>query len=1226
MNRFQYRKVAEGMAENASKETEEEAREVLRHVLNERRPGRLESRRKRLRYDRDEGCLYRFYFNKWRKLVPKEDWNDVLRETVGARVTSPSSILTTLRNKGLDCSDSLGISEEARIMFAKHGDTNGPRCNQRQCSESTYSPPDGTVHVSASTGEAADTEGTRIVPRTVDDILEEYTEDGYKKLYVEPEELEVLLEKLGRHLGGCLKLEPGGPEHIKYYRCSLQHRNAASTRQLQLEQYKEVDPVCESNEDVLCHVRLRVHLPREEGDSASVEVMEDSHNHEVPRELLPGEEGLFSFMRTVRGSPYGALPLSKRVEEAVKMFFGLPIPPAQLADIVLNTIGESYILPDRKLPSSFACRIFLERASSIIEHDKVQDKSGTTLPNSIGIVREIPTAEECKNLVERNYCRQGNIRSKYAVEIKQSSLGDLYDAYSCVDGYEIAWPHENYGYDRIFQLKNPAQSFFIEKEEDQVQTVMIDSTGLCGNSLFPIMGIPTRQPRGVSLSHVFFRGSGRKKAALEEMWRQFFSWYPRLPVKKLLSDIDTAQINSFLTVVLEHKVQYLEQLSFSNQSLQNEIDHVIWEIRHLCFPGSISPRIVVGNLRGLRQKYASELGDAYDALDVEVQICLYHLFKAWNQNLRPMLKRAIASRTEAENEPTPQGEPPEEAPATEETATGDNAENWSENQSSGSECSTDTDHAEDDSDETESESHSSDCDSDGSDSSFEIEEPDEDRIPHRDLTNLHTLMGTLISIISCETLEAAKAVWGRIQQTLRNQLTEAEEIIRYLQDNFFTDEQLEILVLALAPTDKRIKTTTQVERLNRTTKKGWKPSKSIGEITFEINGHPYYPFSPFLTPGTRSINRYEEGSLRRRDPRVVTREDRSRALTDWALRHPAFGNKGYFSPAIVKVPDEDDKFDVLREDWFWKDHRHVPANCYYRVSTSGAGSCTCPDYQKGNQCKHIISAKSFQRRCFVYPKDCYEEAHDTTTPHGPRWSSAVRRSGRNKAATQMGLPLRRRVAGVQRTFAKKSGESRDATLNRLGGEEPPGIVIGFEPRMTTGDWRRLLQWRVPRKLQRQYRITANDLKQTASDRHVPRSVMRAVVDYLVHPHHTHTEWTIRAPPDLSQSSVVTRLIQTHGKHRWMVYVCDDASMKLYDPLCKDHNDHPSPHELQHPVACDQLRIEDNIPITCSPENTGLFTIGILRSLFWDEGFYFSSREVAYQRRRLVLELLNWYAD
>eukprot|EP01138_Halocafeteria_seosinensis_P014032 gb/GECG01014329.1/.p1 GENE.gb/GECG01014329.1/~~gb/GECG01014329.1/.p1 ORF type:complete len:202 (+),score=10.00 gb/GECG01014329.1/:1-606(+) len=180
--------------------------------------------------------------------------------------------------------------------------------------------------------------------------------------------------------------------------------------------------------------------------------------------------------------------------------------------------------------------------------------------------------------------------------------------------------------------------------------------------------------------------------------------------------------------------------------------------------------------------------------------------------------------------------------------------------------------------------------------------------------------------------------------------------------------------------------TSAMYRLNRTTKKGWKPSKSIGEITFEINGHPYYPFSPFLTPGTRSINRYEEGeekqlrlcahkgylfpdhagSLRRRDPRVVTREDRSRALTDWALRHPAFGNNGYFSPAIVKVPDEDDKFDVgiifflvmlyepadsatqvLREDWFWKDHRHVPANCYYRVSTSGAGSCTCPDYQKG---------------------------------------------------------------------------------------------------------------------------------------------------------------------------------------------------------------------------------------------------------------------------------------
>lgn len=106
-------------------------------------------------------------------------------------------------------------------------------------------------------------------------------------------------------------------------------------------------------------------------------------------------------------------------------------------------------------------------------------------------------------------------------------------------------------------------------------------------------------------------------------------------------------------------------------------------------------------------------------------------------------------------------------------------------------------------------------------------------------------------------------------------------------------------------------------------------------------------------------------------------------MTDWALRHPAFHKNGYFSPAIVKVPDDDSKFDVgilfslasavtlsanltfsfstldygnlispsaaqvMREDYFWKDHRFVPENCYYRVSTAGAGSCTCPDHQKG---------------------------------------------------------------------------------------------------------------------------------------------------------------------------------------------------------------------------------------------------------------------------------------
>lgn len=186
---------------------------------------------------------------------------------------------------------------------------------------------------------------------------------------------------------------------------------------------------------------------------------------------------------------------------------------------------------------------------------------------------------------------------------------------------------------------------------------------------------------------------------------------------------------------------------------------------------------MVGNLREVRQKYASELGDAYDALDVEVQVCLYHLFKAWNQNLRPMLKRAIRAGTDAGNEAS------EEARATEEAAVGDNPEDGSESQSSGSERFTDTDEAEDSSDET-------DCGSDDSDSSFEVEDADVDDIPHRDLTNLRTLMGTLILIISCQTLQAAENMWDRIKRTLRNQLTDAEEIICYLQRNFFTDEQL----------------------------------------------------------------------------------------------------------------------------------------------------------------------------------------------------------------------------------------------------------------------------------------------------------------------------------------------------------------------------------------------------------------------------------------------------
>lgn len=211
---------------------------------------------------------------------------------------------------------------------------------------------------------------------------------------------------------------------------------------------------------------------------------------------------------------------------------------------------------------------------------------------------------------------------------------------------------------------------------------------------------------------------------------------------------------------------------------------------------------------------------------------------------------------------------------------------------------------------------------------------------------------------------------------------------------------------------------------------------------------------------------------------------------------------------------------------------------------------------------------------------------------------------------------------MQRAFAKRAGESRDVTLDRLGREEPPGLVIGFEPRMTTADWRRLLQWRVPRRLQR-YGIRAQDLKETATGCHVPRVVMKAVIDYLVHPHHTHTEWTIGDLPDLSETCVVSWLINMQGKRRWVAYVGDGATLKLYDPLCQDHNE---AQELQHPVPQEQVCMADNIPKTCRPENTGIYVIGILRSLLWDEGFYFSSREVAYTRRRLVLELLNWYAD
>eukprot|EP01138_Halocafeteria_seosinensis_P002320 gb/GECG01002376.1/.p1 GENE.gb/GECG01002376.1/~~gb/GECG01002376.1/.p1 ORF type:complete len:140 (+),score=8.73 gb/GECG01002376.1/:1-420(+) len=48
------------------------------------------------------------------------------------------------------------------------------------------------------------------------------------------------------------------------------------------------------------------------------------------------------------------------------------------------------------------------------------------------------------------------------------------------------------------------------------------------------------------------------------------------------------------------------------------------------------------------------------------------------------------------------------------------------------------------------------------------------------------------------------------------------------------------------------------------------------------------------------------------------------------------------------------------------------------------------------------------------------------------------------------------------------------------------------------------------------------------------------------------------------------------------------------------------------------------PSTNSFPNTALICMGILRSKLWNQPFYFSSREIAYQRRKLVLELVDWY--
>jgi hypothetical protein len=65
MNRAQYRKIVESLDDNASKDTQEEGTKVLKNVLNEKKPSRVEYTRKRLRYDPEEGCLYRVSLVRW---------------------------------------------------------------------------------------------------------------------------------------------------------------------------------------------------------------------------------------------------------------------------------------------------------------------------------------------------------------------------------------------------------------------------------------------------------------------------------------------------------------------------------------------------------------------------------------------------------------------------------------------------------------------------------------------------------------------------------------------------------------------------------------------------------------------------------------------------------------------------------------------------------------------------------------------------------------------------------------------------------------------------------------------------------------------------------------------------------------------------------------------------------------------------------------------------------
>eukprot|EP01138_Halocafeteria_seosinensis_P006936 gb/GECG01007094.1/.p1 GENE.gb/GECG01007094.1/~~gb/GECG01007094.1/.p1 ORF type:complete len:619 (+),score=69.46 gb/GECG01007094.1/:1-1857(+) len=504
-----------------------------------------------------------------------------------------------------------------------------------------------------------------------------------------------------------------------------------------------------------------------------------------------------------------------------------------------------------------------------------------------------------------------------------------------------------------------------------------------------------------------------------------------------------------------------------------------------------------------------------------------------------------------------------------------------------------------------------------------------------DLTDFQQFKKVLFSIGDCQSIEQARQRVAELEREVKETFPNHEEILRYLRRNYFDDGKLELWVLCTSPTQHNIKTTTQIERLNRSSKEDLPAAVTLTDAIYRVNGDPLVPTSAWRTPVGKTINRYEEGALRRRDPRVITREDRARSLAGWAKEHPAWIDGRVISPAaFAPEPDDPDLYKVLREPLWWKDLKHyfTGETPYYLVDLR-SNSCTCPDSRR-NVCKHVLIGKHL--RNWSFPGECDQGVSDRGA-HGPApilsTCRYTRPSGRTKSYRQLGEKLRTKLGNINKMFVKRAGMNRDEILESLEMRDSNHRVLDWEPRINRVEWKRILKLQLPRNLRKT--VGVREMREFAENGEIAPEVMTALLKYLFSQCRiTPIVWSpgcnrCRRNIDRRNPIVVARAGRTEA-WQWECYILEvnnsgGYSMSICRPLCDVH--HELPIRSIHSEVGEKLdlnvteEIHPEIVKTCSPHRTGMFIVGILRAMFLREPFCFHPREIAYESRKLAALLL-----